>query len=252
MKKILLFALPLLAMIAVSCEKDNGQDGNPSGLKLVKEIKTSYNEGDYTINSFEYDRQGRMIKHTVTWYSDYAVDDICYYTHKYSGNEIISTAHDSDGDELTVKHMLNDEGYLVRHSVFDYEDDFYYILTYKNGYVSSMKEHTSSGREEQIDVEWKDGNVVEENVEYTDFVNVTNIEFSAIGIMGGYTFANFGIWELPAKWKGFSNKNLVKKTKEDGVEYLYEYEFDTDGYPVKINVTNTENNSHYSTITYYE
>ncbi len=251
MKKILLFALPLLAVIAVSCEKGNGQNGNPSELKLVKEVKNSFGKGDYTINSFEYDKQGRMIKQTVTYYSDYAVSEMFYYTHKYSGNEIISTVHNTDGDELTVKHMLNDDGYLVRHSVFDYQGDFYYILTYKNGYVSSMKQHTSSGREQQIDVEWKDGNVVEENVEYADFVNVTNIEFSAIGIMGGYTFANLGIDVLPAKWKGFSNKNLVKKTKEDGVEYLYKYEFDTDGYPIKIDVTSTGNDSH-CTITYYE
>ena len=59
MKKIC-FMLPLLVVALISCNKDNGNDGN-SVQKLVKSI-TYMESPDYPlVTTFEYDENGRVV-----------------------------------------------------------------------------------------------------------------------------------------------------------------------------------------------
>ena len=82
MKKVLLLALPILAVCFASCEKDNGNDEN-SGQKLVKEI--SWTEDDYQVQfMFEYDENARVIN--VTEIVDGNAEG--QYSVSYNGNTI--------------------------------------------------------------------------------------------------------------------------------------------------------------------
>ena len=67
MKKILLFALPLLAMIAVSCEKGNGAEPELSGDDIIEFKDPNFLKALLTVQELEvYDEEtGNYISYTI-------------------------------------------------------------------------------------------------------------------------------------------------------------------------------------------
>ncbi len=215
MKKILLFALPLLAMIAVSCEKDSKTYSGPT--KLVKEI---YADGELYM-SFEYNDDGTVSKLNVTGGSNYEI--------KYSGNEIII---DASNNVDSYKEILNldVEGYVISDEDATYE--------YKNGYLS--KKHYTDA-DEYIFYVWKNGNIYmdDTNLEYSGIKNITNYDFNIFA--GCPTFIPY------TRYKGVTSTNLAKKADD----IYFEYKLDDDGAPIQM-IANWRDNKSIYTITYVE
>lgn len=232
MKKILLFALPLLAMLAVSCEKDGRQNVTD---KRVKEIWIEYEDGEKElIYSFTYDSEGRVMRSNHNNY--------LYETYTYADNAIIAT--DDDGDGKTI-YRLNNDGYLVKkedhYSSYNGPERLYSTTeyVYNNGYLSKeiYKSYDESGAVEEESTDeyfWKNGNRVidyAETYEYSSIANLTNINL-------GYSLES-GDDISYLKFKGTYSKNLLSKMviKEyDGAicTYQWDYTLDKDGLPTQV------------------
>ena len=111
MKKILLLALPLMVMCAVSCEKDKGNDGN-SVQKLIKEISW-IEDGSSVVRTYEYDSQNRIIKLIETWDESFVSETIV----EYDGNTITESwregtngVWDNEGRDI---YYLDNNGYVI-------------------------------------------------------------------------------------------------------------------------------------------
>lgn len=233
MKKILLFALPLLAMIAVSCEKDNYTYSGPT--KLVKEIKIYSNPEEIgECLSFVYDDKGRLIR--------YYVDYQYIHTYTYSENTIVEGSNDIYSSDYIYR--LNNEGYIT---TLEWADDHPITYFYRDGY---LVKHCYFNNEPTY-YTWKNGNIVSKSngwtYEYTNIENITNLDL-------GYFFV--GPTEVvPFRWKGLHSKNLISRSilVDDNIEYTYEYTLDKDGAPIKIKLfTNDLPDYIIITITYIE
>lgn len=237
MKKILLFALPLLAMIAVSCDKDNYTYSGPT--KLVKEIKVYSNPGEIgAYMSFVYDDEGRLIR----VYHDYLNNKFWAYT--YSEKTIEEFSEESDLEPYII-YRLNNEGYITTLEL----DDDTITYFYRDGYL--VKTRYSDYKSEYYT--WKNGNIVSTSdgwtYEYTNIENITNLDL-------GY-FLEGPTEVVPFRWKGLHSKNLISRSilVDDNIEYTsaYEYTLDKDGAPIKIKLF-TDDRPDYIiiTITYVE
>ena len=215
-------------MLAVSCEKDGGQNVTD---KRVKEIWHEDEDGEKElVCSFVYDNEGRLI-------SDGSV------TYVYSDNAIIDKYNDGYVDYKEVWHLSND-GYLVKsdhYSSYNGQPERLSLTTeyvYNNGYLSKKintwydksGEVTSESTDEYF---WKNGNLVidyAETYEYSSIANLTNINL-------GYSLESGDVSYL--KFKGTYSKNLCSKMviKEyDGTicTYQWDYTLDKDGLPTQV------------------
>lgn len=247
MKKILLFALPLLAMLAVSCEKDGRQNVTD---KRVKEIWLAYEDGEKElVRSFTYDSEGRVIR------TNY--DEGVYETYTYADNAIIAT--DDDGDDKTI-YRLDNDGYLVKEDHYSsyngperlsstteyvYNKGYLSKAIYKNYYESG--EVTDEGTDECF---WNNGNIVLDSdiCEYSNVANSTSINLEAL-ICGSFS-------DSPIKFKGTYSKNLRSKmvVKEyDGAicTYQWDYTLDKDGLPTQVKHSYWYREDNKNLITFY-
>ncbi len=247
MKKILLFALPLLAMLAVSCEKDGRQNVTD---KRVKEIWLAYEDGEKEhARSFTYDSEGRVIR------TNY--DEGVYETYTYADNAIIAT--DDDGDDKTI-YRLDNDGYLVKEDHYSsyngperlsstteyvYNKGYLSKAIYKNYYESG--EVTDEGTDECF---WNNGNIVLDSdiFEYSNVANSTSINLEAL-ICGSFP-------DSPIKFKGTYSKNLRSKMvvkKYDGAicTYQWDYTLDKDGLPTQVKLSYWYREDNKNLITFY-
>ena len=140
MKKILLFALPLLAMIAVSCEKDNKTYSGTT--KLVKEIYCNGN----IILEFQYDESKRVCSYNDIISGE--PDPIRQYKYEYSNDEIRIISDD------IYRYRLDNQGYIVEIHVDDVrnpEDSWHSSYEYTNGNLTKLGE--------EFVFVWKNGNM---------------------------------------------------------------------------------------------
>lgn len=203
MKKILLFALPLLAIIAVSCEKDGKTYSGTT--KLVKEIDF---DGELLI-TFEYNSDGKVAKIHVD------NDEHCY-EFQYSDNTVVIVP---DKEERIV-YTLDKDGYVISENDRQYE--------YENGYISKIYEDGDIC-DTYI---WKNGNIYPNdiNVEYSNIENIINIELSIfLEIDCPHLFYT--------RHKGLSSKNLVSAIDNDTT---VKYKLDKDGAPVQMTIYNKD------------
>ena len=243
MKKILLiYASAMMALCAVSCDKDRtGSSAN----KLVKEISYSVGYDDYRVSfEFEYDNENRLSK-VVESYGD----ETYTMTYNYDGN-IITEA--TDYNEEPSKYYLNSEGFLtkieIKTSSLDTPDrtgTYYYLYEYENGLLKSCQtENFSTGHGEEY--EWENGDMIMskdlyvpnnyDKYEYTNFENNLNTNLFTLGYMGYYF-----------DFKGTSSQHLPKTCTTEHPSYTsitdYSYEFDADGCVTKIIMTDRNDNS---------
>ena len=242
MKKILFLALPLMVMYFASCEKDNGKDNNgkdDDGKTEQKLVKSLIMEEGYTI-SFEYDKNGRIIRTQRTWAHDnsWEITDVTY-----NDNMIIETVTDSDpGNEIKeeIIHHLDDNGYLIKA-----EDKWYYsdetqnstfgaTYEYENGKLVKIKDIDDSS--ETATFQWQDNDIITAewvyedwiiNIKYSNVVENLNIDFTSLFDDCSYGIASGGIPSRSLhKFKGTTSEHLPQMIDE----LMLSYELDSDGY----------------------
>lgn len=229
MKKIL-FALALMAATLVSCSKDNGGNGDGSE-KLVSEIIITPND-DYSQNvTFEYDEQSRIKKiHIIYSYEGLAVENH-ERTFEYDDNTFTETIA---GEGYTFIYYLDDNGYVIKsESIIDANMDSYSTYEYENGKIRKIYTYYSGNTSSSPSIEeyiWQGEDIVKiSNSRYNsryawqysiieDKTNISPLSF--------YSSAPSG----SIKYKGTYSKHLPISNGEDN----YTYEFDPEGYPIKI------------------
>ena len=230
MKKFLLLALPLMVMCFVSCEKDNGYDGN-NGQKLVKEVScidiVDGIASEAYSTYYKYDSQNRVIQTTT---SDGLLDDVAEY--EYDGNTITISNKwlDSDGDWHrggADKYYLDNNGYVIKHESIEFDGTAYSTTyEYENGYLTMSEYYTGAITE----YEWQNGDIVrydDESVDYLDIENKMNI-----------LVVDANPYEIPTsiKFPGTWSKHLISGFGTLDDWFTVTYKFDKDGYPTKIRV----------------
>ncbi|RHV87553.1 hypothetical protein DXA95_17000 [Odoribacter sp. OF09-27XD] len=220
MKKIFMLLVACVAMVFVSCSKDDdGDNETPFGGKQVSKI--TYKEASGEISSYvtyEYDKSGRVI--TEAWRED-GENDVYNYTYE---NDKITIVNKYDGDTYTTVYTLvngiitsslatgeetekttyfyNENDELIKAS----EDGYPYTYTWTNGNITKQ---TYSGYDYEYTYSEK-GNKTFAINNFTE--NMPN------GILFSYGYF------------GKSNKNLMSgRTRGTYDIRTYEYEFDGDG-----------------------
>lgn len=259
MKKILLLALPLMAMCAVSCEKNDGNDGQ----KLVKEI--SWLEDGRIPNQFvfEYDENARVINIAVLTggitmenisitYNDDTI------TEKYSS--INNNTGEWEEDSYAICHYLNNDGYLFRsENVENGEVSMSTIYKYSGNQLKNVTYYDSDGIKQlsyeyewqngnivrEYECEWRNGDIVRENdyeIQYLSNENKMNINWM------NYSTSVF--WPAGIKFQGTYSKHWMSGYYRTDWWTNRTYEFDADGYATKIRDINEYRTVEYN-IKYY-
>lgn len=271
MKRILLLALPLMAMCFASCEKDNG-NGKTSGTntRFVKTISGYGNDfsevfGELALNTveFEYDKSGRLSKVSLSGgkWADYEV-----YEYEYKDNEIMEKTFYRNDNESPYKdgdytrYVLDDEGYLV-------QSEYYYDgkisescqYSYECGQLAkiSRMEFNQIGNSVQTliddyEYEWNNGDIVksiqmnqhfrdEYECEYTYYANEDKDNISGSFDSYGACQTIYGLPETYLVFKGMASKHLIR-TRDDGTnnynKIVFNYEFDENGYVIHATAIN--------------
>lgn len=253
MKKILLFALPILAMCFASCEKDNGNDDNTENGRLIKTIS----DGTNGTTTFEYDSQNRIIKVTTSYY---AYNDTYVTTYEYNGSEIIERFWYSESDSGSTfdedamledgyrRYILNEDGYLTCTEYYSSEGQTYYktyTYIYDNGLLKKAILYNSSeqtSNRQEYTYEWDNNDIIS----CTEIGNGStfSLTYTYYGnedkenIMGWYSLdipwqVINGLPDTYLVFKGMKSRHLVKSEEWNFNGYNIYYQFDADGYVIE-------------------
>lgn len=248
MKKLLLFFLPLAALLA-GCEKEGGdlkKDG--SFDRVVKAVDiTAKGDEDYSSTlsyEFKYDNQNRLTD-AIVFYNG---NEQQHGQWSYSGNTVKMI--DLYIDDYFIEWTFNSRG-LVNEMLMDSE----YVTKYyygNDGYLNSrITTCDQRGYWEELTYTREGGNVVlcscEDSYDqkhtykytYTDYTDKANIDLMAI-------CGNFFI-EYPCEmiemdksvFKSLGTKNLIKTFASEQYEddnWSFAYEFDEDDYVTRIDL----------------
>ena len=250
MKKILLLALPLMAVCFVSCEKGNGYDGN-NGQKLVKEVSwimtVDGNPSEPSYRKYKYDSQNRVIQITSSDGFEKGIDEF-----EYDGNTITVSYKWLDSDGVwrsgdSERYYLDNNGYVIKSEYIERNNNetetIAYPTTYEyeNGYLTMSEYYTGTITE----YEWQNGDIVrygDTEIEYLDIENKMNILF---------VDTNHSISDV-IKFPGTWSKHLISGYGSSYENwYTVTYKFDKDGYPTKIRVRNGDGDEDEFNIKYY-
>ena len=244
MKKILLFALPLMVMCFASCEKDNGNDGN-SVQKLVKSINSAIPDYPLVI-SFEYDENGRVVH--IEWTGEgHSFADVVYENGMITetGSPGYISIETPDGPPVTQTkaesiHYLNDDGYVIKTIHNDYYSDEKYNSTsevtyeYENGKLISIA-GADGDRPVKQTFQWQGNDITAVTVnDYTNEITYSDIKdnfnVDLVGmIMDGDAVGSISTAQI--KFKGTTSEHLPQMMYD---EEIYSYELDSDGFVTTI------------------
>lgn len=250
MKKLLLFFLPLAALLA-GCEKEGGDSKKDGSFdRIVKSVDiTAKGDQDYTSTlsyEFNYDSKNRLTDAIIFFDGN----EQSHAQWNYSGNTVKMI--DLYDDDYSIEWKFNSRGMVneqVAHYGVGYITRYYYNNDgYLNSKIQTCDQH---GFYEELTYTREGGNVVlytrESNDEeketykytYTDYIDKANIDLMAI-------CGNFFI-EYPCKliemdksvFKSLGTKNLIKTFASEQYEdynWSFAYEFDEDGYVTRIDL----------------
>lgn len=238
MKKILLFALPLMVMCFASCEKDKGNDGN-SAQKLVKSINSAIPDYPLVI-SFEYDEKGRIVH--IEWTAEgHSFADVVYGDGMITeiGSPGYTSFDEPDGTTVTqtkaeAMHYLNDDGYVIKTIHNDYYSDEKYnstsevIYEYENGKLISIA-GADGDRPVKQTFQWQGNDItaVTENdytneITYSDIKDNFNVDLTELLLYGSFVGK---ISTTMIKFKGTTSEHLPQMFDD----IAFSYELDSDG-----------------------
>ena len=217
MKKIFMLLVACVAMVFVSCSKDDDGDNETlfGGKQVSKIIYKTANGEVYSHVTYEYDKSGRVV--TEIWREE-GENDIYKYT--YGANKI-TVDNEYDGDTYSTDYYLENG-----------------IITYSMGDENAT--YTYNDKKELIKViddtytyvyTWTNGNITTQNLSQYGVFEYSYSK-NAIKTLGLNNFEE----DIPNNilfcygYFGAKNANLMSGytwgTKE---KYDYEYEFDRNG-----------------------
>lgn len=262
MKKIFMLLVACVAMVFVSCSKDDDEDGgttNKDGKKLVSKIRKEYTEaekGDYYELNFQYDKNGVIEKVVETgresWDNHYD-EWTDTYSFSRSGNKLTVKNDYTSTDETgkieiktyTTDYILNDKGYITQYEWIDEGDREVYKYFYNDeGQLVKSTSKYNDNDEYTCEYGWANGNLVSDsytNYTYTNEENKANIDFGAFFAEYDYDSSNCYL-ELFG-YRGKTSRNCVYNHSYYDNQF-YKYNFDKDGYVVKIQICEGSD-SHY-------
>lgn len=243
---VILLMVVMCATMFTACSDDDNDDARgANGEKLVSKIVCTHKEenGDTwkEVYTFSYDKQGRIIKET----GDTEEEDYYTSTYTYTDEKIVCHTegvdrYDNEPYTNEITYMLNSDGLIV------YSKELEAVtFTYKDGKLITTKGETSYMNNK---ITWKDNNIISVNNEerristykYTDKTSKANINlFKTIQDINLFLSNRYGIM----------SNNLVESEKfesKDGEwksEHQYQYQFDKDGYVIKIIRESTYNDA---------
>lgn len=254
MRKIFMLLVACVAMVFVSCSKDDEEDGQrgANGERLVSKIIEHDNKYGDDIYTFYYDKQGRIEK-IVNTGNDLEEGESYVYTNTYSftDNQLISKCVDGN-DIYTVTYTLNSKGFITKatdkeeyrnendqqqeSTNYTYDENDQLIKTVQNGGYTTL-------------YTWSNGNLIQEvrpdetNIySYTSDKNKSNFDFGAF-------FFGCEAYDLVEMlgYKGECSKNFLK---HDGrMKRSYNYTFDNEGVVTKIEERDDNDDTHLCTYT---
>lgn len=229
MRKIFMLLVACVAMVFVSCSKDDdGDNGTPLGGKQVSKIIYKEANGEvYSHVTYEYDKNGRV--KTEVWREE-GSDDIYKYTY---GTDKITIINECGGETSSTDYYL--ENGIITYSMGDETATYSYnnkkelIKVIENTYTYTYT--------------WVDGNITTQNLSQHGVFEYSYSK-NAVKTLGLNNFEE----DIPNSilfsygYFGAKNTNLMAGytwgTKE---KYEYEYEFDNDGNVTTMKEYNTEN-----------
>ncbi|MBO8454378.1 MAG: hypothetical protein IAC07_06635 [Bacteroidetes bacterium] len=219
---------------------DQGGISSETASKLVKEIVW---EDDEMI-LFDYDDKNRIIK--ISW-TDINSEYSYFYELKYLQNNVIQLLYNGHDPE-PLHYEFDSDGFLKKTSINEnYYTEYFYIdgiysssLTKSNDEFGKFTSETSaiyengncvilSHHDEFIDTDG-DENDSSYDSEYSEIWTYTDIENK----MNVDIFSRIDPEEMYFKLKGISSHDLPATYGN----YMYEYEFDDDGYVTRISLIN--------------
>lgn len=206
MRKIFMLLVACVAMVFVSCSKDDDTTVNPDGKRLVSKIRSVNTDNELTYNetTFQYDKNGtieKIVEKGREVSSSY--DDEYSYTFTYSrsGNKLTTKGDatytdnkkgKTETDTYTTEYILNDKGYISQYEWADEEDGersvYKYSYNDEGRLVESTREeyYNNNLHEYTYEYSWSNGNLISErqsgsssvtNYTYTNEENKANIDF---------------------------------------------------------------------------
>ena len=251
MRKIFMLLVACVAMMCVSCSKDDDATVNPDGKRLVSKIRCvdAGNELTYNETTFQYDKNGNIEKITdkgrdVDYNNNQDDEWVDIFTFSRSGNKITSTTDlthiDNDAGTTHSEGVymavctLNEKGCITQYDKqrIDKESSERHVCKYSYDNDGQLiKQVYENG--DTYEYTWTNGNLVSKRnlgnryiTPYTETYTYTNEENKANIDFGTFNFESTGYADYLELfgYLGKTNKNLLKKA--NGREYDYEFDGD--------------------------
>ena len=245
MKKIVGFfgIFALIAGFVTSCGDDDDDDEVFVQKRLVKLTKGGES------SEFKYDSDGRCVAYNFFKDGEIYVKS----SYKYEGNTMTIESY-NNGTPETYSATLNSKGYLESrdfvHGKFKYEYD-------NQGHLIAEYYHNENGSVDTTKYEWEDGNLVKKDngtlvisYKYTNSNYTSPIENkSRFHFFNPYSFDNVYDFLLGEACKNIpvslyesvgskvSGGDMVLDNLEAEGELPFQWAFDNDGYPTKMQYT---------------
>lgn len=251
-----LFICTLLAgALFISCEKS--ENGSQIGDRLVKSVEIIIPDEGIITYDFRYNDKNKLSEMSIF----YDGNEITHSEYYYSDNTIIMNSNEEEEWEyvwkLNSRRQINQLTYNVDYGVMT--TDYYYdgdgLLSYKE----KRYHEDDYSCNEKISYTRKDGNVItstyfyngnekfKEYFTYTDNINKANLDLLAI-ISRHFCEAGYpcNFYELDRSvFTSFENRNLLRTYQYEDYDYSVvnlNYDFDKDGYIVKIDAYYADDN----------
>ena len=264
MKKLLLFFLPLAALLA-GCEKEGILNSDQSTQEhLVASIEIISSEGKESFD-FKYDKNGRL----TDMIESYNGHEYAHNTFIYSDKTIMMTDSYNNNDpiewKLNNKGLINEQQILrsaTDTQIYNYyyddnnllndKDDIYKYIDYDGSEHFNRKSinfHRENGNVVRVDHEYAN---VSKHFTFTDYTNKANIDFTV------FFHLHYPVESRPYPVDFFEldknsfislgNKNLPKsmwndKTPEEVTSFSYK--FNQLGYVIEINESRKDGSTTY-------
>lgn len=224
-----------------------GEEEDDSPHKLVKEIRSVEEDGDYSVMQFFYDKQNRVTKITEVGRSEEEIDN-WLYEYTYSGNtlEIVRTLTGSSYQKDGLHCMLNTDGYIIKAVDWDEEYGEGGVYTYDYDTEGHVSAYYYDGKLERS-YQWINGNVKEGGDSSTEVYTYSNETCKSnlyIPHLFMQLYSEDWMYTALTNRQGKNPKNLISSYHRYGEDRAIDYEFDSEGYVTKI----TED--HYGTVHY--
>lgn len=247
MKKIFMLLVACVAMVFVSCSKDDEEDnGGIAGNKgkLVSKITEVDDEDIYYSYAYEYDKQGRLTKVFSSTNESHESEHTTTYT--YSNKVVTEQVYDKNGkiEEILI-YELNDKGYISSEKSYYQKDNNGNIDMTKPAYTSfyhydSNNQLIRESGEGNFTFTWNNGNLVtwesqggsgdtwKENFTYSQYENKANLNIDCEIEVGNLYVSKYLVEKDTFKRNGESEYDRESSAT------TYKYKFDKDGYVTEI------------------